>query len=244
MESPAKKVAVHPKVSVMVDEAIKTLAEPKGSSMRAINKYISATYDVDTKKLSVYIKKYLKAAVERGDMVQPTGKGANGSFKFKKTKAETKPKVDKVKPAKPLKLLTSTPNKTSKPKKVTMKPPNNSPVKKMKLTDDEEAPGDTSFSMPKPKITKKKKFSLPTKPRKSKGLLTEKVKKPKKLVAKKDKTKTPGSPKEESKKTATSPKIVKAKGAAKPTKAKKSPKPKKVAASKKAAAKGTPPKVE
>ncbi|KAF8791942.1 Histone H1 like protein [Argiope bruennichi] len=216
MESPAKKVAVHPKVSVMVDEAIKTLAEPKGSSMRAINKYISATYDVDTKKLSVYIKKYLKAAVERGDMVQPTGKGANGSFKFKKTKAETKPKVDKVKPAKPLKLLTSTPNKTSKPKKVTMKPPNNSPVKKMKLTDDEEAP----------------------------GLLTEKVKKPKKLVAKKDKSKIPGSPKEESKKAATSPKIVKAKGAAKSTKAKKSPKPKKIAASKKAAAKGTPPKVE
>ncbi|GBO23338.1 Histone H1B, partial [Araneus ventricosus] len=139
MESPEKtekKVTAHPKVSVMVDTAIKTLADPKGSSLRAINKYIEANYSVDIQKLSIFIKKYLKASVERGDLVQPKGKGASGSFKINKQKAEAKPKAPNAKLPKPLKMQTSTPKKARKPKKADTKSPNKSPVKKMKLTDE------------------------------------------------------------------------------------------------------------
>lgn len=73
---------VHPRTSEMVSNAIKSLKERGGSSLQAIKKYISANYKVDSEKLAPFIKKYLKAAVASGELVQTKGKGASGSFKL------------------------------------------------------------------------------------------------------------------------------------------------------------------
>jgi hypothetical protein len=73
---------VHPPTSEMVGNAIKSLKERGGSSLQAIKKYIAANYKVDSEKLAPFIKKYLKAAVASGELVQTKGKGASGSFKL------------------------------------------------------------------------------------------------------------------------------------------------------------------
>ncbi|XP_037827790.1 histone H1-like [Lucilia sericata] len=75
-------VPSHPPTQQMVDAAIKTLKERAGSSLSAIKKYIASTYKVDAQKLSPFIKKYLKSAVDSGKLIQPKGKGAAGSFKL------------------------------------------------------------------------------------------------------------------------------------------------------------------
>jgi hypothetical protein len=72
----------------MVANAIKSLKERGGSSLQAIKKYIAANYKVDSEKLSPFIKKYLKAAVVSGELVQTKGKGASGSFKLAAAKSE------------------------------------------------------------------------------------------------------------------------------------------------------------
>lgn len=69
-------------VKQMVEEAIWSLKEPGGSSLHAIKKYVSANYNVDAEMLSPSIKEYLKAAVTSGRLLQPTGRGARGSFKL------------------------------------------------------------------------------------------------------------------------------------------------------------------
>ena len=79
---------VHPRTSEMVANAIKSLKERGGSSLQAIKKYIAANYKVDAEKLSPFIKKYLKAAVAAGDLVQTKGKGASGSFKLAAPKTD------------------------------------------------------------------------------------------------------------------------------------------------------------
>jgi hypothetical protein len=79
---------VHPRTSEMVVNAIKSLKERGGSSLQAIKKYIAANYKVDAEKLSPFIKKYLKAAVASGELVQTKGKGASGSFKLAAAKTE------------------------------------------------------------------------------------------------------------------------------------------------------------
>lgn len=81
----------HPPTSEMVNNAIKNLKERGGSSLQAIKKYISANYKVDAEKLSPFIKKYLKAAVASGGLVQTKGKGASGSFKLSSGSSVAKP---------------------------------------------------------------------------------------------------------------------------------------------------------
>lgn len=76
------KKPAHPPTAEMVKNAIKTLKERGGSSLRAIKKYVAANYKVDAEKTSPFIKKYLKTAVASGDLVQTKGKGAAGSFKL------------------------------------------------------------------------------------------------------------------------------------------------------------------
>ncbi|GFR10590.1 histone H1B [Trichonephila clavata] len=119
MESPTKKTtSSHPKVSVMVTSAISTLNERNGSSLQAIKKYIEANYDADATKLATFIRKFLKAAVEKGDIIQTKGKGASGSFRIKKQekkKEDTKPLKTVEKKTKP--LMASTPKTVLKPKK-------------------------------------------------------------------------------------------------------------------------------
>ena len=66
----------------MVQEAIKALKEPRGSSLYEINKYVAANYTVDCDKLSDAIKKYLKTTVALREMAKMMGKGALCSIRL------------------------------------------------------------------------------------------------------------------------------------------------------------------
>ncbi|CAH1115117.1 unnamed protein product [Psylliodes chrysocephalus] len=60
----------------------KDLKERGGSSLQAIKKYIAANYKVDEEKVAPFFKKYPKALVASGSLVQMKSKGASGSFKL------------------------------------------------------------------------------------------------------------------------------------------------------------------
>jgi hypothetical protein len=65
----AKKPRIKPvqrRTLEMMANAIKSLNEGGGSSLRAIKKRIAANYEVDTERLSPFIKEYLKTAVAAG----------------------------------------------------------------------------------------------------------------------------------------------------------------------------------
>ncbi|BES88762.1 Histone H1 [Nesidiocoris tenuis] len=155
----AKAKPAHPSTAEMVTSAVGALKERGGSSLRAIKKYISATYKVDADKLAPFIKKYIKSAVAAGKLVQTKGSGASGSFKLpgaasgegkKKKPASAKPKAKKPAAAKvekkksPVKAKAKTTKKppttpkAPKPKKATApkvkssaaKPKKASPAKK------------------------------------------------------------------------------------------------------------------
>ena len=66
----------------MVQGAVKGLGDRKGSSLKAIKKYIVETYHADAEKLAPFIRRHLKSGVEKGELVQTKGMGANGSFKL------------------------------------------------------------------------------------------------------------------------------------------------------------------
>ena len=72
----------HPRTSEMVRNAIITLKDRGGSSVQAIKKFIAANYQLDSEKISPFIKRYLKKAVASGLLVQTKGKGACGSFRL------------------------------------------------------------------------------------------------------------------------------------------------------------------
>merc|ERR1719516_991826 len=94
-----KVATAHPKYSVMIATAIKTLKDRTGSSRQAILKYICANYKVDAAKAAVQVRLALKRGVAKGalKMARASGKGA-GSYKLVKV---AKPKkVKKVKKAK------------------------------------------------------------------------------------------------------------------------------------------------
>ncbi|KAG5677667.1 hypothetical protein PVAND_007404 [Polypedilum vanderplanki] len=107
-----KAPRTHPPVADMCLNAIKTLKERGGSSLQAIKKFVAAQYKADVEKLAPFIKKYLKSAVAKGQLVQTKGKGASGSFKL--PTAAKKEKVEKPKkPAGEKKAKTA----AAKPKK-------------------------------------------------------------------------------------------------------------------------------
>jgi histone H1/5 len=70
----AKYSPVHSRTSEMVARAISCLKERGGCSLPAIKKHIKANYKVDSEKLSLAIKMYLKTAVASGKLVQTKGK--------------------------------------------------------------------------------------------------------------------------------------------------------------------------
>lgn len=119
-----KTTPSHPKVSEMVNSAIKDLKDRGGSSLQAIKKYIASNYKVDAEKLAPFIRKYLKSSVVSGGLVQTKGKGASGSFRMggasgavKKSPKKAKKTAAKPKAAKPA----STVKKAAKPKKTPQK---------------------------------------------------------------------------------------------------------------------------
>ena len=88
--APAKKAApkkpkvapAHPPVAEMVTAAIAALKDRKGSSLAAIKKYVAGNYKVDVERIAPSIRRFLKAAVEKGALEQTKGSGAAGSFKL------------------------------------------------------------------------------------------------------------------------------------------------------------------
>ncbi|KAG7201193.1 hypothetical protein KM043_003980 [Ampulex compressa] len=112
--TPVKKTArskgkmqksAHPPTSEMVNAAIKELKERKGSSLQAIKKYMAATYKIDGEKFAPFIRRYLKAAVASGAVVQTKGKGASGSFKLASAKStESKAKIRPKRKTEPKKV--------------------------------------------------------------------------------------------------------------------------------------------
>ena len=112
-----KKPALHPKTSVMVAAAIAALKDRKGSSLAAIKKYIAANYKVDVVKLSPFIRKALKKAVEGGVLKQVKASYKIGTLpkvkKVKKKKVKKAKKPKKVKKPKAKKV--KTPKKAKKP---------------------------------------------------------------------------------------------------------------------------------
>jgi len=92
--------STHPSTAEMVTTAIKELKDRKGSSVQAIKKYVASTYKVDGEKFAPFIKRYLRAAVTSGAVVQTKGKGASGSFKLPTTKSSNTKVNNKKGPAK------------------------------------------------------------------------------------------------------------------------------------------------
>ncbi|XP_026809110.1 histone H1-like [Rhopalosiphum maidis] len=111
----------HPSTAVMVTAAIKTLNDKKGTTLQAIKKYLAVHYQMDSAKSAPYIRRYLKAAVTKGDLIQTNGTGAKGKFKLpieakkpaakKKKAVVTKKKPDAKKPT-AVKAVTSTKRKS------------------------------------------------------------------------------------------------------------------------------------
>ncbi|XP_073968751.1 uncharacterized protein [Rhodnius prolixus] len=176
----AKKKVSHPPTSQMVTAAIKDLKERGGSSLQAIKKYISTTYSVDAEKLSLFIRKYIKSAVESGELVQTKGKGAAGSFRLgggtdSSAKTKSKKKNKKAAPAaKPKPKKPAAEKKPAVTKKKAAAAPKAKKTKKPPTT---------------PKAPKPKKAKVtPTKAKKTTAA-APKGKQPKKPAAKKAATK-------------------------------------------------------
>lgn len=121
--------STHPPTAEMVTSAIKELKDRKGSSVLAIKKYIVTNYKVDGEKFAPFIKRYLKAAVTSGAVVQTKGKGASGSFKLATAKPSPKSKVVR----RVLKERTTVTKKTAE-KKVAKKAPATKKVTEAKKT--------------------------------------------------------------------------------------------------------------
>ncbi|XP_060865085.1 histone H1-like [Metopolophium dirhodum] len=102
-KSPIKKdltvkrpTLAHPSTAVMVTTAIKSLKDKKGSTLPSIKKYMAINYQVDSAKFAPYIRRYLKSAITKGELIQTNGTGANGNFKL--PAAEKKPVKKEKKP--------------------------------------------------------------------------------------------------------------------------------------------------
>lgn len=124
-----KKPAAHPKYIVMVSEGIAALKDRKGSSRQALVKYVLANFKVNEDACNRGVKLALKKGVLSGELIQPKGVGANGSFKLaakaKPEKVAKKPAAKKAPakkaPAKKAVSKKSTPKKAAKAKKATPK---------------------------------------------------------------------------------------------------------------------------
>lgn len=66
----------------MVLNAIRTLDEPGGSSLNHIKQFIYDHYDVNQRRIDIFIRKYLKKAYLAGELVQKRGKPFNVNRKF------------------------------------------------------------------------------------------------------------------------------------------------------------------
>ena len=158
----AKKPADHPKYIDMIKAAIAALKERNGSSRQAILKYIKANYKVGD-NADVHVKLALKRGVTSGDLSQPKGTGASGSFKVvKKTEPKKKPAPKKPAAKKPTKKPAA--KKTSAKKSTTPKKKKPSGGKKPSSAKKAKKPAKkTTAKKPAAKKTPKKKTTKKTK---------------------------------------------------------------------------------
>ena len=184
VSKPKKAPAAHPPTTAMITAALESLKDRTGSSLPAIKKYIAANYKFDVEKKSHFIKRALKASVEKGTLLQVKGTGASGSFKInvaakkaaeKAAKKTTKKPVKKpvakkaakpktTKPKKPKAKKASTPKKsTKKPaaKKSTKKTPTKKPAAKKAATKKTPVKRAAKKTAPAKKATKPKKKLRP-----------------------------------------------------------------------------------
>ena len=95
-----RKAASHPPFNEMIAAAIVALADRKGSSKIAIQKYILAHYNVEDNKMSnTNLNRALKRGVTAGKLV--TAKGHAGSFKAAKAEKPKKAAAAKTPVKKP-----------------------------------------------------------------------------------------------------------------------------------------------
>ena len=166
----AKKPATHPKYNEMIQSALGSLKDRKGSSRQAVLKYINANYKVGDNATSVnaHLKMALKAGVKNGSIKQSKGTGASGSFKLgevqKVAKKAAKPKAAKPKKAKtPTKKAAKPAKKTAAAKKPAAKKAAKKPAAKKAKTPKKAA------AKPKKAATKSpKKVKAAAKPKKAK----------------------------------------------------------------------------
>ena len=133
MSSPVKKtvkakvVAVHPKFNEMVESAMSSLKERKGSSRAAILKYISDNYKLGTndKKINSNLKTCLRNGVSNGLLYQVKGTSATGSLKIAVKAKPVKKVVNK--PVAPKKIIA----KNTSVKKIVKKTTKKAIVKKV-----------------------------------------------------------------------------------------------------------------
>ncbi|CAD6232621.1 GSCOCG00006979001-RA-CDS [Cotesia congregata] len=180
-KKPSTKPA-HPSTAEMVTAAVKALAERNGSSLQAIKKYVAANYKLDVDKQAPFIKKFLKAAVTKGTLVQTKGKGASGSFKLPVAKAAAKSKPKAASGEKKTAAVKKAPVKKPAAKKVS-----EAKVSVKKITSPKKAATKKPASPKKAKAPAKPKVSASPKAKKATKAPTAKPKapKPKKAAASK-----------------------------------------------------------
>ncbi|XP_078583887.1 uncharacterized protein LOC144866400 [Branchiostoma floridae x Branchiostoma japonicum] len=161
---PKKAPAAHPPTTAMITAAVESLKDRTGSSVPAIKKYIAANYKFDVDKKSHFIKRALKALVEKGTLLQVKGTGASGSFKInvaaKKAAEKAAKKTTKKPVKKPKAKKATTPKKsTKKPaaKKSTKKTPAKKPAAKKAATKKTPVKKAAKKTAPAKKATKPKK---------------------------------------------------------------------------------------
>lgn len=191
----AKKVSI----KVMVHKALQDLNTKKGVSMYAIRKYIEEKYKVDTEKIKLFIKKYLKSGVESGTIIQTKGMGASGSFRLAPLKAKLEKKKKVIKIAKEVNDKPEAKEKPATKKKDEAEKPEKTKISKKEAceeTNDSEKPPKPSKKVAKEVSeteTKSKKITKTAKsPKKKNGIIKGPTEsKPTKMLPKKTKSSAP-----------------------------------------------------
>merc|ERR1711944_357975 len=87
-----KTPAAHPPYAAMIKAAVKALGDKKGSSRKAILKYICANYKVDAAKAPSRVRISLKKLVDSKALVAAAAAGKKGAGSFKLAAKEPKAK--------------------------------------------------------------------------------------------------------------------------------------------------------
>jgi len=172
-KSSAKKPRIKPvqrRTLEMMANAIKSLNEGGGSSLRAIKKRIAANYEVDTERLSPFIKEYLKTAVAAGGWCRLQAREPSAFFRL--AAAKSKKAAVPTAPVRGRRDRSSAPNlkKPNPPKVQKAKSPQKSAVNSAAMPKDLPFKAKHGAQVPtkKPKAPRTKTPAKPKSPKKAK----------------------------------------------------------------------------